>query len=362
MDFGLMYEIPVARPWSDQSEYDAYQQMIEQVVLADRLGWSSVWCVEHHFLAEYSHCSAPEVLYGNLAARTENIRLGHGVRLLPRNYNHPVRVAEQAAVLDLISDGRVEIGTGRSSTRIEIEGFGLDPSDTRPMWEEGLEVLVGSWTNDTFEYHGTYIDLPERHVVPKPLQKPHPPLWGATASDDGHEIMGRMGLGLLSFSIGVSPEDVAPRIERYRKGLAEAKPVGRFVNDRAGVFTMVHCATSMDQAEADAKQSVEWYAQTGPGLIASLGAWIEGKGLDYGTYDYTEMLKDLDLTFLNWDYLQSSGAILVGDPDRCIEIGKRYEAAGVDLLLCLVQPHSVPHEQVMQCIELMATEVMPAFS
>jgi alkanesulfonate monooxygenase SsuD/methylene tetrahydromethanopterin reductase-like flavin-dependent oxidoreductase (luciferase family) len=359
MDFGLMYEIPVARPWTDQSEYDAYQQTIEQVVLADRLGWSSVWCVEHHMLAEYSHCSAPEVLYGHLAARTENIRLGHGVRLLPKNYNHPIRVAEQAAVLDLISNGRVEFGTGRSSTRIEIEGFGLDPADTRGMWEEGLDVVVGSWTNDVFEYHGKYLDFPERHVIPKPLQKPHPPMWGATASDDGHEIMGRLGLGLLSFSIGVSPEDVKPRIERYRKGLAEPNPVGATPNHRAGELTIVPRAASLEQAEADARSSVEWYAQTGPGLNAALGAWLEGR--DYAPYDYTEMLKDLDMSFLNWDYLQSSGAILVGDPERCIEIGKRYEAAGVDLLLCLVQPHSIPHEAVMEGIELFANEVMPAF-
>ena len=131
MRFALFYEIPVPRPWGPDSERLAYEHTLEQAVAGDRCGWDAFWTVEHHFLEEYSHCSNPEVLYGAIAARTERIRLGYGVRLMPKPYNHPVRTAESVAVLDLISGGRVDVGTGRSATRAELEGFGIDPAETR---------------------------------------------------------------------------------------------------------------------------------------------------------------------------------------------------------------------------------------
>ena len=148
MKFALFYEIPVPRPWTPGKEHQAYKNTLEQAVLGDKMGFHAFWTVEHHFLDEYSHCSNPEVLYGAVAALTQNIRIGYGVRLLPKPYNHPIRTAESVAVLDLLSDGRVEFGTGRSSSRAEIEGFGLDPHQTREMWDEALEHIVGIWTND----------------------------------------------------------------------------------------------------------------------------------------------------------------------------------------------------------------------
>ena len=140
----------------------AFQNTIEQIVLADQLGFHSVWTVEHHFLDEYSILRPRGVLYGALAAKTKNIRIGHGVRLLPFPYNHPVRAAEAAATVDILSNGRLEFGTGRSGTRAELEGFGIDPNDTRAMWEEALELVVGSWTEETFSYEGKYFTLPPR--------------------------------------------------------------------------------------------------------------------------------------------------------------------------------------------------------
>ena len=154
MRFALFYEIPVARPWDADSERLAYQHTIEQAVAGERFGWDAFWTVEHHFLEEYSHCSNPEVLYGAIAALTERMRLGFGVRLMPKPYNHPVRTAEAVAVLDLISNGRVDLGTGRSSTRAELEGFGIDPRDTRGMWQEAIGHVVGCWTNDEYEFDG----------------------------------------------------------------------------------------------------------------------------------------------------------------------------------------------------------------
>jgi alkanesulfonate monooxygenase SsuD/methylene tetrahydromethanopterin reductase-like flavin-dependent oxidoreductase (luciferase family) len=365
MKFGLFYEIPVARPWSADSEHLAYRSTLEQAILGDRVGFHSVWTVEHHFLEEFSHCSNPEILYGAIAARTKNIRIGYGVRLLPRPYNHPIRTAESVAVLDLLSDGRVEFGTGRSSTRAELEGFDVDPHATREMWSEALRHIVGAWTNEQYQADGKYWRMGgPRRVQPKPLQKPHPPLWGATSSPDGHREIGRHGLGLCSFTVGVPPEDLADRLALYRQGLAECdRPVGRFKNEQAATFTMVHCAATNAEAFADAAESFPWYVRTAVTHIASLSDWMAGK--DLGTYSYAEQLKTVvdagGLAHLDFDFLRDSGSAVVGDPDRCVEIARRYEAAGCDLLLCLVNPYKIPHAKVMRSIELMGERVLPKF-
>jgi alkanesulfonate monooxygenase SsuD/methylene tetrahydromethanopterin reductase-like flavin-dependent oxidoreductase (luciferase family) len=362
MQFALFYEIPVARPWTRRSEHAAYKEVLEQAVLGEQAGFHSLWTVEHHFLEEFSHCSNPEVLYGAIAARTSRMRLGYGVRLMPFPYNHPVRSAESAAVLDLLSDGRVEFGTGRSSTRAELEGFGIDPHRTRELWEEAVEVVVAAWTQDVLEWNGRAFKIPPRRVLPKPLQDPHPPLWGATSSPDSHRIMGEKGMGLLSFTIGTPPEELKQRIDLYRDGLTRAKPVGKFVNGRAATFTMVHVAPTREQARTTAAESFEWYARRGTEAVASVSKWMRELGQASGTYAYGDTLADLDTSFLTFDFLESSGACIVGEPSTCIEVAKRYEAAGCDLLLCLVNPYRIPHEAVMRTIELMGERVIPAFT
>ncbi len=360
MDFALFYEIPVARPWTRRSERDAYHEVLEQAVLGEQAGFHSLWTVEHHFLEEFSHCSNPEVLYGAIAARTSRLRLGYGVRLMPFPYNHPVRSAESAAVLDIISDGRVEFGTGRSSTRAELEGFGIDPHRTRELWEEAVDVIVAAWTNDVLEWKGKQFQIPPRRVLPKPVQDPHPPLWGATSSPDSHRIMGEKGMGLLSFTIGTSPEELKGRIDMYRDGLTRAKPVGKFVNGRAATFTMVNVAKTREQARINAAESCEWYAKHGTEAVASVSKWMRELGQQSGTYAYGDALADLDTSFLTYDFLESTGAAIVGTPDACIETAKRYEAAGCDLLLCLMNPYRVPHRAVLESIELMGKHVIPA--
>jgi len=365
MKFALFYEIPVVRPWDRDSEFNAYQQTVEQAVLGEQAGFDSFWTVEHHFLEEFSHCSNPEVLYGHIAAKTSTLRLGYGVRLLPKPYNHPIRTAESVAVLDLLSDGRVEFGTGRSATRAELEGFGIDPAETRGMWREALDMIVGAWTHDEFEFDGKYWSMPKRRVLPKPRQDPHPPIWAATTSLESHRMVGQLGLGLCSFSVGVPPEELKPKVEEYRRGLAECKePVGAFINDRAATFTMVHCADDNERAFTEAAESMEWYPAAGARAIASVADWMKGK--DLGTYSYAaDIAKMRDaggLEALTFDYIRDSGAAMVGDPKRCIEIGERYRASGCDMLFCLVNPYKIPHKAVMRSIELLGEHVIPALS
>jgi alkanesulfonate monooxygenase SsuD/methylene tetrahydromethanopterin reductase-like flavin-dependent oxidoreductase (luciferase family) len=369
MKFALFYEIPVARPWTPGKEHQAYKNTLEQAILGDKVGFHAFWTVEHHFLEEYSHCSNPEILYGAIAARTENIRIGYGVRLLPKPYNHPIRTAESVAVLDLISDGRVDFGTGRSSTRAELEGFDINPDETREQWREALQHIVGAWTNDEYQADGKYWRMgAPRRVLPKPLQQPHPPIFGATSSPGGHKEMGQRGIGLCSFTVGLPPEELQKNIDLYREGLKECeKPAGAFLNDTAATFTMVHCAPTTAEATEVAKESFEWYPRYGGGLIASVAEWMEEKGeTELGTYQYTsDALKhrrDGSLGQISIDYLRDSGSAILGDPDACIAAAKKYEAVGCDLLLCLVNPLKIPHEQVMQSIELMGKHVLPEFN
>lgn len=366
MKFALFYEIPVARPWTRDSEYQAYQHTLTEAIFADECGWDAFWTVEHHFLEEYSHCSNPEVLYGAIASRTKNIRLGYGVRLMPAPYNHPIRTAESVAVLDLISGGRVDFGTGRSATRIEMEGFGIDPHATRAMWREAVEDVVACWTNDEIALDGPTWKTAKRRVLPKPMQDPHPPIWGATSSPDGHRQIGEAGLGLCSFAVGVPPEGVKESIDIYRAAVANCtQPLGAYVNNQAATFTMTACASTRDKAIEAARESFEWYPKHGARIIGQLAEWMAGEGKDLGNYAYAGDMNAHDkagmLDYLTLDYLTSTGACVLGTPDECAEQCERYAAAGVDLLLCLVNPYKISHEAVMETIELMGREVIPQF-
>lgn len=366
MRFALFYEIPVPKPWTKDAEHRAYKNTLEQALAGEEFGWHAFWTVEHHFLDEYSHCPNPEVLYGAIASRTKRMRLGYGVRLMPKPYNHPVRTAESVAVLDLISDGRVDFGTGRSSTRAELEGFDIDPHQTREMWAEAIGHVVGCWTNEEYEFEGKHWRMPRRNVHPKPLQQPHPPIWGATSSEDGHRQIGEAGLGLCSFAVGVSPEEVKKKIDIYREAVRRCrKPLGKYVHDEASTFTMAICAPDETEAREVARESFEWYPKAGARLIGSLAGWMAEKKRDLGTYAYAADMKNVDeagaLDLLSLEYLIENGACVLGTPEQCVAACKRYEEAGVDLLLCLVNPYKIPHEKVMQTIELMGRHVIPKF-
>src|SRR5437764_13733194 len=180
MKFGMFIEQNLPRPWTDGDEHRLVKESLEQVELADRLGFDHVWIVEHHFLEEYSHASAPEVLLAAASQRTRRIRLGHGIMQLPPPINHPFRVAERIATLDLVSDGRVEFGTGESTSDAELGGFGVDRADKRDQWAEAIDAVARMFVEEPFAgFQGRFVNVPPRNVVPKPYQRPHPPLWVA---------------------------------------------------------------------------------------------------------------------------------------------------------------------------------------
>ena len=295
MKFALFYEIPVPRPWGDDSELVAYRNTLEQAIAGDRFGWHAFWTVEHHFLQEYSHCSNPEVLYGAIAARTERIRLGYGVRLMPKPYNHPVRTAESVAVLDLLSGGRVDLGTGRSATRAELEGFGIDPAESRRMWQEAIEHVVGCWTNEEYEFAGEFWQMPRRRVQPKPLAEATPAAVGRHHQRRGprpgrrprpRPVLLRRGPA----AGGGQAQD--RHLPRRRRALRE--PIGAFVHNQAATFTMAICAPDRDEAIAEARESFEWYPKTGARQIATLTDWMAERNEALGTYAYAADMKKTD--------------------------------------------------------------------
>src|SRR5881394_1717619 len=201
MQFGIFYEHQLPRPWQEDSELRMISEALEQVELADRLGIDYAWEVEHHFLEEYSHSSAPEVFLAACSQRTSRIRLGHGIVQLPLAFNHTARVAERIATLDLISDGRVEFGTGESSSEAELGGFLIDRDTKRAQWEEALDAVTRMLVEEPFAgYDGDHLRMPPRNVVPKPLQKPHPPLWVACSRRETIHLAATKGIGALSFS------------------------------------------------------------------------------------------------------------------------------------------------------------------
>ena len=227
MKFGVFYEHQLPRPWEEDSEYRILQDALEQVELADRLGFDVVWEVEHHFLEEYSHSSAPEVFLGVCSQRTKDIRLGHGIIQTAPGYNHPARTAERVATLDLLSGGRVEFGSGESGSEAELGGFLVDPATKREAWLEGLQVTLRCMTETPFTgVDGRFVQMPPRNVVPKPMQKPHPPLWVACSRRDTILLAAEKGIGALTFAF-IDPEEAEKWVADYEQTLADALRPGR---------------------------------------------------------------------------------------------------------------------------------------
>ena len=232
MKFHVLYEIECPRPWGETSIYDCFWEALEQVKVAEEAGFETVWSVEHHFLDQFSVASAPEVWLSAVAQHTERIRIGHGVRLLPFNYNHPVRSAEMAAVLDIMSKGRLEFGTGRSASGIELDGFGIDPETTRAQWDEALHMIPKMWTQEEFSWESPTFKMPPRNVLPKPIQKPHPPLWMSGTQPDSAILAGERGIGFMHFSMS-DPIGMDEKVKSYKDAIERCSdPVGHFVNER----------------------------------------------------------------------------------------------------------------------------------
>lgn len=365
----LLYEVDVPKPWSKphphgqrEAEQAAYREAIAQIRLADEMGFHTSWHVEHHFREGRSHCSAPEVLIGALSQVTERIRLGFGVTLLPHAFTSPVRVAEKVATADVLSNGRVEWGTGRS-TPMEQTAFGVDIPQSKDQVREAIQAIVEAWQSEYFSFEGKHWrfpaagNVPVRMVTPKPVQDPHPPCWMAASSTGSAQAAGAMGLGLLSLSIMRPLEQMAETIQLYRRAAAAAQPITRVVNNRVAAYTLVHCADTMAQAEANGIWDATWWWYRN--LAEFTLEWEFPHASEQEREKMFPILEQRRNAPPDPRQFSDADMIIVGDPDECLRKMLRYAELGVDRLLCYVQFGRLSHEAVMRTIELLGTHVIP---
>jgi len=357
MQFGIFFELSVPRPFSPEGERAVILGALEQARLADELGFDHVWAVEHHFLEEYSHSSAPELFLTAVAMQTERLRVGHGAVVCVAKMNHPVRVAERAAFLDQLSGGRLEFGTARSSTWTELGGFEADPDATKKEWDEFCRAIPAMWTRERVAWRGTCFSMPERAVLPKPLQRPHPPMW-VTVTSPGTEVdAADRGLGCLGVA-AASFKEQERRTREYHRRIRHCEPVGAAVNDRVATLNFLYCH---EDARVAAERGMallgtfgllnshllftrEAYPTPAYGLLGNLAPSPRGDASSPGEARGTPE------------------GICIGDPAKVIRAIKEWESIGVDNVNFLLNAAEViPQAQVLESLRLFAKEVLPAF-
>jgi alkanesulfonate monooxygenase SsuD/methylene tetrahydromethanopterin reductase-like flavin-dependent oxidoreductase (luciferase family) len=348
MEFGIFYEHQIPRPWNEGAEQRLFQEALDQVALADKLGIDYAWEVEHHFLEEYSHSSAPEVFLAACSQRTKRIRLGHGIVLQPPGYNHPARVAERLATLDLVSSGRVEWGTGESSSRLELEGFGVPYMQKRDMWEEAVRETARMMAMSPYPgFDGKFFSFPCRNVVPKPVQKPHPPIWVACSNRDTIKLAARLGIGALTFAF-VDPSEAKYWVDEYYETFKkECTPIGRTVNPNIAMVTGFMCH---EDSETAVRQGLEGFKFFGYALAHF---YITGTHRP-GRTSIWEQFKSAP----PFPALPTGG---IGNPDEVRKNMETFENVGVDQTIFIQQGGNNRHEDICSSLELFAARVQPDF-
>ena len=348
MKFGLFYEHQIPRPWHEGAEHKLFQDALAQVELADTLGFDYIWEVEHHFLEEYSHSSAPEVFLAACSQRTTQIRLGHGIVLMPPAYNHPARVAERIATLDLVSNGRVEWGTGESASRMELGGFNVDPKCKREMWAECTRETAKMMCQSPYAgYDGQYFSMPTRNIVPKPLQTPHPPPWVACSSRDSLRYAARYGLGALTFAF-VDANEAKFWVEEYYEIFEkECEPLTQRVNPNIAMVSGFSCHDDEDTAIARGLEGLRFF-RFGLAHYYHNGSQIPGETDIWQLYKQTPQDP-------------AEGRAGIGTPDQVREHLEIMEDAGVDQVVFIQQAGANLHEDICESLELFAERVLPDF-
>lgn len=379
MIFSMIFEAQLLDA-TPEGERRVLHECLEQALLAEELGFDRVWAVEHHALVQYAHMSAPEIFLSFVAARTSRIRIGHGVVCVPFRYNHPVRVAERTATLDILSGGRVDVGVGRGATPRETGTFGIDAEDTQPQLEDSLRMLPGIWTNKEFSYKSELIELPTREIVPKPLQSPHPPLFMACTKEATLNLAGSLGVGALALGFA-GPDDIAEKNKVYRAAVARRDP-----DDVVGAFPVDHFSALCPAIVLDDDVLARQIGFRGQRFFReSLNQWArDAPAPDPADYegdneaDTRRKSRDLELQFgsevvkmddptLVRDAEQKAGLHLVrtdqayGNVEHCIHQVQRLIDAGADEIMFLIQMGTVPQEICLETIRNIGNRVIPHF-
>jgi len=346
--FGMLhlFETPNGR-----SEQQMLEEQLNLMESAEGFEFDSLWPAEHHF-SEYGVCGSPALNLAAIARTTKKIRLGTGIVVLP--LNNPLRVAEDFATLDQLSGGRVEFGVGRGYQPIEFEGFGIDQAKSRELFDESIEIIQRAWTEEKLNFKGKHFEYRDVEVRPKPLQRPHPPIWMAALSEESFEKAGRHGFNLLLSPVfGGSLQGAAESISRYRETLAKAgfDPSTREV----GALVMNYTGTTQEQARAEFADPVMWYFRTfGKFVAPKLGQpAVE-------SYEWYTQMRDL-ASVVEWQTLLDHGAVICGEADFVTEqLAELKEVTGIDHLLCWTRLGGLSDELILGHMERMRDSVMPA--
>ncbi|HYB99164.1 MAG TPA: LLM class flavin-dependent oxidoreductase [Candidatus Limnocylindrales bacterium] len=326
----------------------AIAEQMELIVRAEELGYDSAWIAEHHF-SDYGVCGSPAVIMAAAAARTHRIRLASAVSVL--SLHHPVRLAEEFALLDHLSDGRVEMGVGRGYQQHEFAGYGVDPATSRERFHESLELMKRLWTEPQVTHDGRYWKVAGASLRPRPLQRPHPPLWMACLSPASFEPCGRDGYHLLCAPVfGFDPAGGAAQVGDWRAGLRKSRiaPESREV----GALVITYVADTRAAAEADLKDHVLWYYRTLAAQVAAAGAPSQG----YETY---AQARDF-LATVDWDTALRRNAVICGNPDDvAAQIDRIRRACGITTYLAWTRIGGLPVDKATRSMELLSQEVLP---
>lgn len=359
MRFGVFYELQLPKPWNPGDEHRLFQEAMQQIVLADKLGYDYAWEVEHHFLDEYSHSSSPEVFLACAAGQTSRIRLGHGIRQVIPNYNHPARSAEGIATLDLLSNGRVEFGIGEGATRLELGGFHIPAKEKRAMALEAGEQIANMLVMDPYPgYEGKYFNMPCRNVLPKPYQSPHPPMWMACTNRDTIKVAARNGLGALAFSF-LDPDDAKTWADIYYDIIKseECVPLGHSVNPNIAMVSNFSIHQDREEAIRRGLQGFEFFGYALNALVAH--DTVPGRTNLWN--EYIEKTGGRVEEFIKQSRRGEYQATGIGTPEDMREHLKAFQEAGVDQIIFMQQAGRNQHQHICESLELFASAVMPEF-
>ena len=357
MRFGVFYELQLPKPWGEGQEHRLFKDALEQIALADRLGVDYAWCVEHHFLEEYSHCSAPEVFLAAAASRTERIRLGHGIRQVIPNYNHPARVAEGLAALDLISDGRLDFGIGEGATRHELHGFGIEAKTKRAQALEAAEQIANMMVMEPYPgFDGETFSMPCRNVLPKPLQKPHPPMWMACTNRDTIKVAASIGVGVLAFAF-VDPDEARQWSDIYYSIIKsdQCRPIGHSVNANIAIVSAFSLHRDRDEAIRRGQKNFDFFGYALASLVTRDSVPGRSRIWEHFERDYPA----IQASGPEANFRRSPG---IGTPDEFREHIRDLQDCGMDQVIFMQQAGRQPHEEICQSLELFAADVRDDFA
>ena len=353
MKFGLMTQIQMPRPWRANAEVLAYRDAIDQVVAAEAAGFQYYWVTEQHFFREIGHSPCPDMILSAVSQRTTTIRLGFAVIVM--TVHNPYHVAERVATLDVLSNGRVEFGMGRGSTRYMTEPFHVDLAIERDYVAEATAAVMAMFEHEHFPgYQGKYFDLMPRYVTPRPVQTPHPPLWSAASNLSSYERIGQQGLGVIGVTRN-SVRETRDAIRGYRSAIRSADPagfIGKAPNEQVGGFALA-CCDMDDQVGRDvACAAARWYngdnqAEINPLRFSTAGG-VEAVVAKFRSRTNDELIED--------------GMAIGGNPNTISRIVEKWAEAGLDQMIFILQAGYTNQDQIMRSIDLIGRHVIPRFA